>query len=420
MHMARRNKSRGLCLEDSLRIIEYMRLACYDLLDERPIGEQDARVFTRFIEHCWSRLELGVRLNWQESKEQHESSPGQVDRRLLVAEKGQCLKFIDALPFSIIAVDQDLRFTASNSAFCNLTGYTAQELQGRPFNEIIQADCMREDPAYAAMNPVSSPPPAACRTSLLKKSGSVLPARIVGMNVAEQADARVLGVFAVEDLGQQNELCDRLTKALRENQVLLAEVQHRVRNNLAVLLSLITWHRRYRLSSEADSVLKRLHRRVSSMALTHHAAHDAEDIAEIHASRYLGTLIGRNVEAHETVMSRVQIETRVQALPLDLETAVSLGFIVTELLTNCLEHAFPRDRHGTITVSLHHPELSHYELCIADDGVGTVKDFTFQRDKSVGLELVEVFTEQLRGTLVFESRPQEGTRVVVRFPVNQS
>jgi two-component sensor histidine kinase len=112
----------------------------------------------------------------------------------------------------------------------------------------------------------------------------------------------------------------------------------------------------------------------------------------------------------------VDLRKEIDEVHLGLDTAIPLGFIVTELLSNCLKHAFPGDRHGKIILSVSHADDGRVALAVEDDGVGFPNDVDLQRPRSMGFELVRAFARQL-GAEISVSKPS-GARIEVRFPAD--
>jgi two-component sensor histidine kinase/CheY-like chemotaxis protein len=191
----------------------------------------------------------------------------------------------------------------------------------------------------------------------------------------------------------------RLRASLREKEILLQEVHHRVKNNLQVIASLL----RLQASTIADPALHELFResqnRVHAMALVHEQLYQALDLAQVDFAAYLRELATSVLRSYETQFAQVGLAFDADTVvALGIDTAIPLGLILTELVSNSLKHAFPDGRTGTLTVGLH-ADAATVTLKVRDDGVGLPGSFDLQTAGSLGLQLVGDLAEQLGGTV---------------------
>ena len=194
---------------------------------------------------------------------------------------------------------------------------------------------------------------------------------------------------------QQRDVVDRetqLRKRVTEKTALLREIHHRVKNNLQVIASLLNLQAASVHDSRDAALFARSAERVISMALVHEQLHQADDLSLIPFREYLQELVGNLSDASVADSIRVYVES--DDIYLEIHRAVPCGLIVNELVTNAIEHAFPRNSGGTVTISFRdHGET--YRLEVSDDGAGMSEG----ADRSLGLTLVESLTQQVSGTL---------------------
>jgi two-component sensor histidine kinase/CheY-like chemotaxis protein len=196
----------------------------------------------------------------------------------------------------------------------------------------------------------------------------------------------------------------RLRASVREKEILLQEVHHRVKNNLQIIKSLL----RLQAYAVGDPALHELFRdsqnRVHAMALVHEQLYRAQDLAHVDCAAYLRELAGSVLRSYEAQSARVVLTCAIDgALALEIDTAIPLGLILTELVSNSLKHAFPADRTGTITVGLH-TTAETLTLTECDDGVGLPATVDFRTTSSLGLQLVSDLTDQLGGAVTIDRR----------------
>lgn len=205
-----------------------------------------------------------------------------------------------------------------------------------------------------------------------------------------------------------------LESALDEKTVLLKEVHHRVKNNLAVISSLLSMKADATEIPDARAALAESQQRVRSIALIHEQLYGTDHLDRIDFANYAQELIADLNVACGT--SERNIPVRVDSEPIELEVhrAVPCALIMNELVTNALKHAFPGDRTGEIRISFRRSEPGWLELGIGDNGVGCPVSVAEGLSKSLGLRIVKILAKQLDGSIRQERG--EGTLVVLRFP----
>jgi two-component sensor histidine kinase len=151
------------------------------------------------------------------------------------------------------------------------------------------------------------------------------------------------------------------------------------------------------------------------MALIHEMLYQTEDLAEIDFGAYLRTLIPALIRSYGTNAVRVSHEIIAAAIPVRTETAVPLGLIVNELITNSLKHAFPSRRAGRISIEFRKLEEKAFSLIVRDDGVGLPEGFSIEKTSTLGLRLVGMMAGQLSGR--FEAHSRDGAHFALTFEI---
>jgi PAS domain S-box-containing protein len=224
--------------------------------------------------------------------------------------------------------------------------------------------------------------------------------------------ARLVGVMMDVTPRQEHEA--QLRASLREKEVLLQEVHHRVKNNLQVVASLLSLQADALQAPEARLALQDCQARVYAMALTHEVLYQSPDLARVDLADYARRLAAHLLPAAGVEPGRIQVALEAEPLWLGAEQAVPCGLILSELLTNCVKHAFPGGRAGAITVTLAAVGGARVRLRVRDDGVGVPPGLDVRAAESFGWQLLQLLTEQLQGTL--ELTRDGGTTVTVEFP----
>ncbi|MEK7728690.1 MAG: histidine kinase dimerization/phosphoacceptor domain -containing protein [candidate division KSB1 bacterium] len=204
-----------------------------------------------------------------------------------------------------------------------------------------------------------------------------------------------------------------LNTALREKEVLLKEVHHRVKNNLQVISSLLNLQSGFIKEPEVLVMFTESMNRIKSMALIHEKLYQSKDFAKIDFAEYVRNLTNHLYRSYVINSNLIKFEIHVEDVSLNVDTAIPCGLMLNELVSNSLKYAFPNGRTGEISIRLFRQEGNQLILLVKDNGVGLPKDIDFKSSKSLGLKLVNILTQQLRGDLNYHS--ENGTEFRLAF-----
>ena len=203
--------------------------------------------------------------------------------------------------------------------------------------------------------------------------------------------------------------------ALAEKDILLREIHHRVKNNLQVIASLVNLQANKLEDGAARVALDEIRARVRAIALLHEKLYQSKDLARIDMREYVVGLVSDLTRMHGSAARGVAVETRVDAMRLDLETAMPCGLILNELLTNALKHAFPAPDAGAPRVEIGlRADDGHLELSVADNGVGLADGTRLEDSSTLGWILVRTLGDQMGASIRLEG--QGGVRCTIEFP----
>jgi two-component sensor histidine kinase len=219
-------------------------------------------------------------------------------------------------------------------------------------------------------------------------------------------------LVCLQDITDLKRTVHQLESALQEKTVLLKEVHHRVKNNLAVISSLFSMQADAG-GPEARLALAESHRRVHSIALIHEHLYNHEHLDRVNFSEYARQLVGQLHSAFVADPERISLTIDAEPVEVGVDRAVPCALILNELLSNAIKHAFPAERKGEIHITFRQSAPGYLELAIEDNGVGFPPGGA-QDPRSVGLSIVRILTVQLDGSL--EQEACSGTRMVLRFP----
>lgn len=206
----------------------------------------------------------------------------------------------------------------------------------------------------------------------------------------------------------------RMEQSLKEKEVLLREVHHRVKNNMQVISSILNLQSSYVSDEYTLNLLKESQNRIKTMAYIHESLYQNKSFTSVNFSEYVHTLVNNIVQSYAYNSEKVKLALKIERVNLSLDSSIPAGLIINELITNSIKHAFPGSQQGQIDFSLW-TENNYVFLELKDDGVGFAPEVDFENSHSLGLQLVNTLIEQIEGKLTFNSQQGRGTKVLVTF-----
>jgi two-component sensor histidine kinase len=235
--------------------------------------------------------------------------------------------------------------------------------------------------------------------------------------VKGQVDSKLLSRalrYAVERKRAEKQI----KASLREKEVLLQEVHHRVKNNMQIISSLLRLQSRKIKGKRALQAFESSYNRVKSMVLIHERLYQSRDFARVDFAEYVHGLTNHLFSLFHIGPETVKLDINIKDISLDLNTAIPCGLIVNELVSNSLKHAFPDDRKGKVKIVMKSLNTNEIELTASDNGIGIPEDLDFRETESLGLHLVSILAEdQLRGKIKLDKT--KGTRFEIKFKAKQ-
>ena len=222
--------------------------------------------------------------------------------------------------------------------------------------------------------------------------------RTVNQKDQELIEANVaLGIQNKEILEQRNNL-----------QLLIKEIHHRVKNNLQIISSLMSLQERVVEDKEISAILNESKRRIEAIALIHQKLYQNQDVYQVDFESYLSEIMS----SQQIMNTRINCVLKTEKIMLDLDTAVPLGLIISELVTNSVKHAFLNIDNPTLTIQLIKKE-NHCELIIEDNGIGLPSEFDIHKTESLGFEIIEALAEQIEAKIEYKNNP--GAMFLIQF-----
>jgi PAS domain S-box-containing protein len=321
---------------------------------------------------------------------------------------------LEAAPTGMIMVDRAGLIVLVNAQIERLFQYSRAELIGEPVEMLVP-------PRFRALHPGfrngffgdSRARPMGAGRDLygLRKDQTEIPIEI-GLNpMVTREGAFVLS--SVVDITERKRMDEALRGQLREREVLLQEVHHRVKNNLQVISSLINLQLTSMTDGPALGALRECSSRVQAIGLIHEQLYQAQDFARVAFSEYTQNLASAVFRTAGVNPAAVSLELDIDPISVAVDTAIPCGLILSELITNALKHGYPEDARGVVRVELKHSDDGWLQLRVQDDGIGLPDGFDPRRCNSLGMHLILTLVDQIHAEFTFAS--DNGSQFSLRF-----
>lgn len=318
----------------------------------------------------------------------------------------------------IWSLDRDFRITASNKHFMRVL----KQSLGR---EVHVGDSLREpfldhipkeldEEMLEMYNAAFSGKPRHHEACMMLYDGTLMWAELFISPIITDGVIHEVSCMA-HDITEKKKAEQDMMVNLREKEVLLKEVHHRVKNNLQIISSIFSLQRDH-VGGDPRSLalLLESRNRIHSMSFIHESLYQNKNFNQVDFAHYVQGLC-QNLVMSYSLSGKVRLHTQLQHIMMDLDKAIPCGLILNELISNALKHAFPGEMEGTINVDLSESGKS-IQIKLEDDGTGFPKDYNEESDRGLGMELVQMLIEQLDGQ-VEKSSPNgaTGTAYLITF-----
>ncbi|MCX6555551.1 MAG: PAS domain S-box protein, partial [Candidatus Aminicenantes bacterium] len=330
---------------------------------------------------------------------------------------------------AILATDRRFNIQYWNTAAEKQYGWTAAEVLGSHFPKFIQPQYIGDSRATVIKKIVQE---GFWNGEILhnRRNGALFPV-LATISEVRNAENQIIGhITIIRDISERKQAEEQIRAALKEKEVLLQEIHHRVKNNLQIISGLLTLQADQSAGKSLDDIFHASQDRIRSIALIHEKLYRSRNLAEIAFDEYLRTLTENLFISHGVAAGRITVKYEMEPILFTIEKAIPLGLIVNELLTNSLKHAFPAGQQGEIRIGLHgYKGAKSYalktdsgtlhivptcELIVADNGIGFPAGQVPEQEKTLGMKLVSMLAKQLQAELEIKTGP--GTEFRLLFP----
>ena len=315
--------------------------------------------------------------------------------------------------YGIYLHDLKGKFIDANKAALNLLGYSKEEIPSLDLAALLSEDQLQKAFESIEAAAESGPQQEPVEYRLRRKDGRYVWAVVEGTVIYREGKPYAIQGVVI-DITKRKKAEEKIKASLREKEVLLKEVHHRVKNNMQIISSLFSLQSAQTRDPQIINTLKECQNRIRSIALIHGRLYQYGDFAKVDFAEYVQNLASHLYSSYGINSNTIKLELIIKDIYLDLNTAIPCGLIINELVTNSMKHGFPDGRKGKIKIHIHSLNKGKYEMIISDNGIGLAEDIDFNETESLGLHLVNILAKDQLGGDIKLDRTQ-GTHFCIQF-----
>ena len=335
----------------------------------------------------------------------------------LLKEQREFLRtVIDTDPNFVFAKDWDGKFTLVNKAVADNYGSSVESLIGKTDSDFNTSNEEVEHFLNDDREVITSGKPKFIPEEQVTNSDTGETKWYQTIKVPLKGGDGTTHVLRVAADITARKLAEGITlKSLKEKELLLKEIHHRVKNNLQIIISLLKLQSKFVYDPRDLDIFNKSRSRVETMSLIHEKLYKSKDISQIDIGNYLKDLVSHLLQAYSVNSAKIEFKINAEKILMSIDTAIPCGLIVNELINNILKHAFPDGYKGKIELNLRRSD-ENVVLEVTDNGIGIPETFDVDNSDSLGMRLIDTLVKQLDGISEVNSlNGSNGTRFVIEF-----
>ncbi|MBF0567023.1 MAG: PAS domain S-box protein [Nitrospirae bacterium] len=417
---------------DQLYVLEnrYQLLADEILSYKEDIKKAREELETKVMERTLELTTINERLSTEITERKH--------AELAIKESGKKYRrLVELAQEGIWVIDETAVTTFVNQRMADMLGYTVGEMTGRSALEFMDEDWQKK--LQSNLERRKQGIKEQHDFELIRKDGTKIHTINASSPIFDENGNYEGSITLAADITERKKAEDTLKKSLREKDLLLREIHHRVKNNLQVVSALIGLQMEYVGEKIYKDMFLESKNRIRSIALVHEKLYRSKGLAEIDINEYVVNLTDELLRSLGFDKKQITLTLDIENIPIGIDVAIPCGLIINELFANVLKHAFPDGRSGEIMIGIHslsgeavESDLTtasaesankeegvnalagnEVELVVRDNGIGFPSGVDFKKTKSLGLHIVVILVKQIGGTI--ELNNQNGTEFIIRF-----
>jgi PAS domain S-box-containing protein len=320
-------------------------------------------------------------------------------------------RLVDFSPFGIIIQSDDKIDFVNMAALKILGGTNPEELIGKTISQFIHSDYHEIfDERYNKERTGEVEPLIDAKFARL--DGTPVDIEIMSIPFTYEGKSGIYRVF--QDITKRSQSDEKIKASLKEKEILLREIHHRVKNNMQIISSLLKLQSKYIKDDMDLNLFKESRNMIKSMAIIHERLYHSEDLSRLNFKEYIGDLVNNLFQAYDINNTVIKSKINVEDVTLGIDSAILCGLIINELVTNSLKYAFPDHRKGEIEIDFRQTDENNFELTVSDNGVGIPEELDIRKTESLGLRLITMLVDdQLEGEINLDR--SKGTEFQIKF-----
>lgn len=315
----------------------------------------------------------------------------------------------------ITSVNKEGIIVDCNDRIQQFLGYTPGEIIGQSMAKIIHPDCLAK--AQNSLNEILTSGFSYNKEyTMVRKDGSLIDVNINSAGLKDEKGEYVRTICIIDDITQRKQAQEQIKASLKEKEILLREIHHRVKNNLQVISSLLDMRAMRTDNHQVIDFFKDTRSKIHTMALIHTQLYRSEQFDKIDMGSHIRELVDYLSQIYATVSGSISTVIEVQDVYLSVTQAIPIALVINELVSNAFKHAFKEGDKGTIELLLKREDHDKIFFQVRDNGIGIPEEIDIYQTKSLGFKLVRnTVRDQLRGDLSLQRGA--GTTITVEFEI---
>lgn len=337
-----------------------------------------------------------------------------IEDKLRYATEVNYRSIFDNANDAIITTDLEDRITSWNPGARRLFGWMATEIMGKNLSQLMVPPNLQAERKQIIQDVFSGKLVSGIETVHLRKDGTNIDVSLI-ISPLRDADQNIIGFSNIlRDVTEHKRAEEQIKASLKEKEILLREIHHRVKNNMQIISSLLRLQSGYIKEKKYSDMYKESQSRIISMSLIHEKLYQSRDLTKIDIRDYVKDLVNGLFQSYEVNTRQIALNLSVDNVSLGINSAIPCGLIINELVSNSLKYAFPEGKTGEIKISLRTIDENKIELIVSDNGIGIPKTLDFRKTESWGMRLITILAEnQLQGEIDLDR--SKGTEFKIRF-----
>jgi PAS domain S-box-containing protein len=321
--------------------------------------------------------------------------------RKLVESEEKYRNLVESIAEGLIIVDENENFLFSNKAALDIYGYNEDEILKMNVSDLVTEKSFKtiQKETIKRMNGRSSK----YEITIIRKNGEKRLTSITASPLFK--DGKFIGSFELFiDITDIRKAEEELRASLREKEVMLQEIYHRVKNNMQIISSMLKLQSVHVTDETSLNLFKNCQNRVRSMSLVHEKLYRSKDLSRTNFEDYIKSLMRNLFISYGISDKRIRYDVKAKDIFLNISTAIPCGLIINELISNSIKYAFPDNKKGHIIIKLSKDKKDKFTLIIRNDGIDFPEEIDLEKANSFGMQLVHILTQQLHAEIEIDRK----------------